>query len=84
VLDEDSDSDGGAELEHHGDIASGDSGGPFFGFWPGDSIPYAVGTTSGHESVSGPSWTGGEDDNIEAGGGLMVQAIAAARQAWPA
>jgi V8-like Glu-specific endopeptidase len=84
VLDEDGDIEGGAELEQHGDIASGDSGGPFFGFWQGDPIPYAVGTTSGHESIGGPSWTGGEDNNIEAGGSLMVQAIAAARQNWPA
>lgn len=84
VLDEDSDLELGAELEHHGDTASGDSGGPFFAFWKGDPIPYAVGTTSGHETIGGPSWTGGEDNNIEAGGGLMVLAIAAARQAWPA
>jgi len=84
VLDEDSDLELGAELEHHGDTASGDSGGPFFGFWKGDPIPYAVGTTSGHETIGGPSWTGGEDNNIEAGGALMVLAIAAARQAWPA
>ena len=66
------------DLAHHGDVASGDSGGPFFGFWQGDPIPYAVGTTSGHETISGPSWTGGEDNNIEAGGALMVLAIAAA------
>jgi V8-like Glu-specific endopeptidase len=83
VLDEDSDSDGGAELEHHGDTASGDSGGPFFGFWSDDPIPYAVGTTSGHETT-GPSWAGGEDNNIEAGGSLLTQAIVWARQAWPA
>jgi V8-like Glu-specific endopeptidase len=83
VLDEDSDIEQSAELEHHGDVASGDSGGPFFGFWAGDPIPYAVGTTSGHETT-GPSWAGGEDNNIEAGGALMVQAIAAARQNWPA
>lgn len=84
VLDEDGDSAGGAELEHHGDTASGDSGGPFFGFWPSDAIPYAVGTTSGHETIGGPSWTGGEDNNIEAGGSLLVAAIASARQSWPA
>jgi V8-like Glu-specific endopeptidase len=84
VLDEDSDANQSAELEHHGDTASGDSGGPFFGFWAGDPIPYAVGTTSGHETIGGPSWTGGEDNNIEAGGALLVQAIAAARQNWPA
>lgn len=84
VLDEDSDSENSAELEHHGDTASGDSGGPFFGFWANDPIPYAVGTTSGHETIGGPSWTGGEDNNIEAGGSLMVQIIAAARKNWPA
>lgn len=84
VLDEDSDILLGAELEHHGDTASGDSGGPFFGFWAHDPIPYAVGTTSGHETIGGPSWTGGEDNNIEAGGALMVLAILAARNAWPA
>lgn len=84
VLDEDSDIENSAELEHQGDTASGDSGGPFFGFWAGDSIPYAVGTTSGHETIAGPSWTGGEDNNIEAGGALMVQVIAAARTSWPA
>lgn len=84
MLDEDGDSAGGAELEHHGDTASGDSGGPFFGFWPSDPIPYAVGTTSGHETIGGPSWTGGEDNNIEAGGSLLVAAIASARQSWPA
>lgn len=84
VLDEDSDSNNSAELEHHGDVASGDSGGPFFGFWANDPIPYAVGTTSGHENIGGPSWTGGEDNNIEAGGALLVQAILAYRQTWPA
>ena len=84
VLDEDSDIENSAELEHHGDTASGDSGGPFFGFWADDPIPYAVGTTSGHETIGGPSWTGGEDNNIEAGGALMEQVIATARQNWPA
>jgi hypothetical protein len=84
VLDEDGDINQGAELEHHGDTASGDSGGPFFSFWARDPIPYAVGTTSGHETIGGPSWTGGEDNNIEAGGALLVNAIIAARQAWPA
>jgi V8-like Glu-specific endopeptidase len=84
VLDEDSDAELGAELEHHGDLDIGDSGGPFFGFWEGDPIPYAVGTTSGHEYPSSPPGHPGEDNNIEAGGALMVLAIAAARLAWPA
>jgi len=81
VLDQDSDS-GGLELEHHGDTASGDSGGPFWGFW--DDGPYVVGTCSGHEHVGGPSWTGGEDNNIAAGGGALSNLLAWARSTWPA
>jgi V8-like Glu-specific endopeptidase len=81
VLDEDSNS-GGLELEHHGDTASGDSGGPFWGFW--DTWPYVVGTCSGHETVGGPSWTGGEDNNIAAGGGPLSNLLAWARATWPA
>ena len=46
MLDEDTDSLA-AQLEHRGDIDIGDSGGPFFGFWAPDPIPYAVGTTTG-------------------------------------
>jgi V8-like Glu-specific endopeptidase len=84
VLDDDADIDQGMELEHHGDTASGDSGGPFFGFWDGDPIPYVVGTTSGHETIGGPSWTGGEDNNIEAAGGLMSLLLHWARDTWPA
>ncbi|MGF6931140.1 V8-like Glu-specific endopeptidase [Paraburkholderia sp. UCT70] len=82
VLDQDSDS-GGLELEHHGDIASGDSGGPFWGFWD-DGFPYVVGTCSGHENISGPSWTGGEDNNIAAGGGALSNLLSWARGNWPA
>ncbi|MFC4527073.1 trypsin-like serine protease [Dyella halodurans] len=81
VLDQDSDQ-GGLELEHHGDTASGDSGGPFWGFW--DEGPYVVGTVSGHEHVSGPSWAGGEDNNIAAGGSPLSNLLAWARSNWPA
>jgi V8-like Glu-specific endopeptidase len=82
VLDEDSDQ-GGLEIEHHGDTASGDSGGPFWGFWA-DGFPYVVGTTSGHQSISGPSWTGGEDNNIAAGGDALSNLLGWARSTWPA
>jgi V8-like Glu-specific endopeptidase len=81
VLDQDSDG-GGLEIEHHGDIASGDSGGPFWGFW--DEGPYVVGTCSGHETVGGPSWTGGEDNNIAAGGDALSSLLHWARATWPA
>lgn len=83
VLDQDSDSSGGLEIEHHGDIASGDSGGPFWGFWS-DGFPYVVGTTSGHETIGGPSWTGGEDNNIEAGGNALSNLLHWGRATWPA
>jgi V8-like Glu-specific endopeptidase len=83
VLDQDSDSSGGLEIEHHGDIASGDSGGPFWGFWS-DGFPYVVGTTSGHETIGGPSWTGGEDNNIEAGGNALSNLLHWGRTTWPA
>lgn len=81
VLDEDSDS-GGLEIEHQGDIASGDSGGPFWGFW--NDGPYVVGTCSGHETVGGPSWVGGEDNNIAAGGDALSNLLGWARSNWPA
>jgi len=79
----DSDSDGDAqELEHHGDATAGDSGGPFFGFWNGS--PYAVGATSGGESITGtPFGWWNEDNNIEAGGRSMVDLVQWAHANWP-
>jgi hypothetical protein len=65
---------GGLELEHQGDTASGDSGGPFWGFWP-DGIPYVIGTVSGHESSP--------DYNICAGGNPLSNLLAWARATWP-
>jgi V8-like Glu-specific endopeptidase len=79
----DSDSDGDAqELEHHGDATPGDSGGPFFGFWSG--APYAVGATSGGESITGtPFGWWNEDNNIEAGGRSLVDLVLWAQANWP-
>ena len=81
VLDTDSDGDA-QEIEHHGSATGGDSGGPFFGFW--NDGPYAVGTTSGGESISGGifGW-GDEDNNIEAAGQAMVDLVIWAQQNWP-
>ena len=81
VLDTDGDGDA-QELEHHGDATAGDSGGPFFGFWGGS--PYAVGTTSGGESITGGlfGW-GDEDNNIEAAGRAMVDLVLWAQANWP-
>jgi V8-like Glu-specific endopeptidase len=76
VLDNDVDGDA-MELEHHGDSTSGDSGGPFFGTWP-DGFPYVIGTVSG-----GESFTGGEDNNICAGGQALVNLISYWLTNWP-
>jgi V8-like Glu-specific endopeptidase len=78
VLDADA-NQGGLEIEHQGDTASGDSGGPFWGFWA-DGFPYVVGTTSGHEIITG---RGAEDNNIAAGGDALSHLLAWARSTWP-
>ena len=82
VLDTDNDGDA-QEIEHHAlPATAGDSGGPFFGFW--NDGPYAVGTTSGGESITGGifGW-GDEDNNIEAGGLGMVELVQWAQANWP-
>lgn len=80
VIDDDEDGDG-QELEHHGDDTGGDSGGPFFGFW--DDGPYAIGTVSGYEEISGFLGIGSEDNNIVAGGPALNAICQYARQNWP-
>ena len=81
VLDDDEDGDA-QELEHHGDDTGGDSGGPFFGTW--DDGPYAIGTVSGYEQVSGFLGIGDEDNNIVAGGPALNAIVHYARDNWPA
>ncbi len=80
VIDDDEDGDG-QELEHHGDDTGGNFGGPFFGFW--DDGPYAIGTVSGYEEISGPLGIGSEDNNIVAGGPALNAICNYARQNWP-
>ncbi len=82
VLDTDGGDDNSVEIEHHGDATGGDSGGPFFGFW--NDGPYAVGVTSGGERISGSlfGWWD-EDNNIEAGGGGMVDLVRWGLTNWP-
>jgi V8-like Glu-specific endopeptidase len=70
VLDHDNSGDA-MQLEHQGDLTGGDSGGPFFSFWP-DGFPYVVATNSGGEAISG---SGAEDNNIGAGGKAIVDLI---------
>lgn len=80
VIDDDEDSDA-QELEHHGDDTGGDSGGPFFGFWSGQ--PYAIGTVSGYEVISGGIFgIGDEDNNIAAGGPALNAIVHYARDTW--
>jgi len=80
VLDDDEDGDA-QELEHHGDDTGGDSGGPFFGMW--EDGPYAIGTVSGYETVSGFLGIGSEDNNIVAGGPALNALVQYARDSWP-
>lgn len=70
VLDHDNSGDA-MQLEHQGDSTGGDSGGPFFSFWP-DGLPYVIGTVSGGEQITG---RGAEDNNICAGGKAVVDLI---------
>jgi hypothetical protein len=79
VLDDDEDGDA-QEIEHHGDDTGGDSGGPFFGFWSG--APYAIGTVSGYEVISGFLGIGDEDNNIAAGGNALNAIVHYARDTW--
>ncbi|WP_326810825.1 serine protease [Streptomyces scopuliridis] len=79
VIDDDEDGDA-QELEHHADETPGDSGGAFFGTW--SDGPYAVGTVSGFEQVSGPLSIGNEDNNISAGGNALTGLVNFARTTW--
>ena len=81
VLDEDAD---GAftGIDHHGDATPGDSGGPFWSFWP-DGFPYAVGTVSGGIVYTDAQGNVIDDNNVAAGGAEMVNLILQARNEWP-
>jgi hypothetical protein len=81
VLDDDEDGDA-QQIEHHGDSSPGDSGGPMFGFWSDGS--YAIGTTSGGETISGGFLgIGDQNNNIAAGGNAMVDLVNWALANWP-
>jgi V8-like Glu-specific endopeptidase len=77
---DDTDSDApGLEVEHDGDVTSGDSGGPLFAWW--DQGPYIVGTHSGQEleyhfPFSVP-WV-----NVDAGGAALNSLVRWARDNW--
>jgi V8-like Glu-specific endopeptidase len=54
---------------HRGDVWPGQSGGPFFAWWPGESFPRVVADQSGQNS----------DENSASGGAHMVDCIIRAR-----
>jgi Trypsin len=77
----DDEGSGFAKIDHHGDSTGGDSGGPFWSFWP-DGFPYAVATVSGGY-VTTSNGNVIDDYNVVAGGSSMVNLINQARTDWP-
>lgn len=79
VFDDDSDSNGGMELETRADLSPGNSGGPYWGYWGDD--PRLIGVVSGEEY----DWAvgGGEWGNVVAGGAGFGNLVAWARGNWP-
>lgn len=80
IFDEDSDSNGGRELETRADATPGNSGGPLFGWWSGD--PRIIGVVSGEET----DWIfpiGGEMGNVIASGSGFTNLVAWGRTNWP-
>lgn len=58
---------------HQGDVWPGQSGGPFFAWWAGESWPRVVATQSGQNS----------DENSASGGAHMVDCVIRARSDFP-
>lgn len=79
VFDDDSDSNGGQELETRADMGPGNSGGPMFGWWGGD--PRLLGVVSGEEYDS--AFPSGEWGNVVAGGSGFHNLINWGRTNWP-
>jgi hypothetical protein len=79
IFDDDSDSNGGLELETRADLSPGNSGGPMWGWWGNDAR--AIGVVSGEEY----DWAigGGEWGNVVAGGPGFTNLIAWGRTNWP-
>ncbi len=70
---EGSDSDSHKRAWHRGDVWPGQSGGPFFAWWDGESWPRVVAVQSGHQ----PS------NNLAAAGSRLVNCIIRARDEHP-
>lgn len=85
TFDDDSDANGGRELETKADMTPGNSGGPMFGWWSGD--PRLVGVVSGEETDWTPGfwpweWGDTERGNVVAGGSGFTNLMAWGRSNW--
>ncbi|MBB3080928.1 hypothetical protein FHS41_007482 [Streptomyces violarus] len=81
IFDDDSDSNGGVELEHRGDTSGGNSGGPMFAFWGSD--PRLIGVQAGSEEDVVVFPPGTELGNVAAGGPGFSNLVAWGRTNWP-
>jgi V8-like Glu-specific endopeptidase len=80
VVDDDSDSAGGLEIESYADMTPGNSGGPFFGWWKGD--PRLIGVVSGQEEEYSFPFSI-DKINVVAGGSGFTNLMHWGRQNWP-
>jgi hypothetical protein len=78
VLDDDSDSNGGQELEASADVTGGNSGGPLYGWFKDGTSPRVIGVCSGAEYNFGEG-----DTNVFSAGSGFTNLIAWGRQNWP-
>ena len=67
------DSDSRKRIFHQGDVWPGQSGGPFFGWWKGESYPSVVAVQSAQDS----------SENLASGGSDLVTLISKARADFP-
>jgi hypothetical protein len=77
VIDDDSDSAGGRELETYADASPGNSGGPMWGWFKDGTSRRVIGVCSGEEA----SWSESLH-NVFAGGSGFTNLIAWGRQHW--
>lgn len=76
-MEDDDEDDDGQILETEASLTYGESGGPFFAWWPNND-PRIVGVVSGGGDFSG------DHDNALAGGPNLIDLIEWARANWPA
>jgi V8-like Glu-specific endopeptidase len=73
ALDGSADEDSHERMAHFGDVWPGQSGGPFFAWWDGDSVPYVVAVQSGQSAA----------DNSASGGSYIVNLVSQALREFP-